>query len=88
MKFNKIKKGDRVVAYIPNIPEAVIAYLSTTSLGAIWSSCSPDFGTEAVIERFSQIAPKVLFIGEKYFYNGKEINIIKRLDEILKKYLP
>ena len=85
MKFNKIKKGDRVVAYIPNIPEAVIAYLSTTSLGAIWSSCSPDFGTEAVIERFSQIAPKVLFIGEKYFYNGKEINIIKRLDEILKK---
>jgi len=85
MKFNKIKKGDRVAAYLPNIPEAVIAYLSTASLGAIWSSCSPDFGTEAVIERFSQITPKVLFIGEKYFYNGKEINIIKKLEKILKQ---
>jgi len=85
MKFNEIKKGDRVAAYVPNIPEAVTAYLSVASLGAIWSSCSPDFGTEAVVERFSQITPKILFIGEKYFYNGKEINIIKRLDEILKK---
>ena len=85
MKEIGIKKGDRVAAYLPNIPETVIAYISTTVLGAIWSSCSPDFGTIGVIDRFSQISPKVLFIGDKYFYNGKKINIIERLNEILKK---
>ena len=76
MKSNKIKKGDRVAAYLPNIPETVIAYISTSVLGAIWSSCSPDFGTTGVIDRFSQITPKILFIGDKYFYNGKKINIL------------
>jgi len=85
MKSNGIKKGDRVAAYLPNIPEAVIAYISTSVLGAVWSSCSPDFGTIGVIERFSQITPKVLFIGDKYFYNGKKINILERLSEILDK---
>jgi len=85
MKSHGIKKGDRVVAYLPNIPETVTAYLATSSLGAIWSSCSPDFGTFGLIERFSQISPKILFIGNKYFYNGKKINIIDRLPEILKK---
>tara|TARA_B100001123_G_scaffold338636_1_gene383322 strand:+ start:1394 stop:3352 length:1959 start_codon:yes stop_codon:yes gene_type:complete len=85
MKSNGIKKGDRVVAYLPNIPETVIAYISSTAIGAIWSSCSPDFGTAGVIDRFSQINPKILFIGEKYFYNGKEINVIERLSEILDK---
>jgi len=83
MKENGIKKGDRIAAYLPNIPETVIAYISTSVLGAIWSSCSPDFGTAGVIDRFSQISPKVLFIGDKYFYNGKKINIIERLPEIL-----
>ena len=83
MKSNGIKKGDRVAAYLPNIPEAVIAYISTSVLGAVWSSCSPDFGTTGVIDRFSQITPKILFIGDKYFYNGKRINILKRLPEIL-----
>ena len=85
MKLNGIKKGDRVAAYLPNIPETVIAYLSTSTLGAIWSSCSPDFGTYGVIDRFSQITPKILFIGEKYFYNGKKINILERLTKILQK---
>ena len=85
MQSNNIKKGDRVAAYLPNIPEAVIAYLSTSTLGAIWSSCSPDFGVNAVIDRFSQIKPKILFIGDKYFYNGKKINILERLAEIIKE---
>ena len=85
MKENGIKKGDRVAAYLPNIPETVIAYISTSVLGAVWSSCSPDFGTAGVIDRFSQISPKILFIGDKYFYNGKKINIIERLPEILNK---
>ena len=85
MRSNGIKKGDRVAAYLPNIPETVIAYLSTSTLGAIWSSCSPDFGSAGVIDRFSQIRPKILFIGDKYFYNGKKINILNRLNEILNK---
>ncbi len=85
MKENGIKKGDRVAAYLPNIPETVIAYISAATLGAIWSSCSPDFGTTGVIDRFSQITPKILFIGDKYFYNGKKINVVERLPEILNK---
>ena len=85
MKSSGIKKGDRVAAYLPNIPETVIAYISTSVLGAVWSSCSPDFGTAGVIDRFSQINPKILFIGDKYFYNGKKINILSRLPEILRK---
>ena len=85
MRSNGIKKGDRVAAYLPNIPETVIAYLSTSTLGAIWSSCSPDFGSAGVIDRFSQIRPKILFIADKYFYNGKKINILNRLNEILNK---
>ncbi len=85
LKKIQIKEKDRVAAYMPNIAEAVEAFLSTSSLGAIWSSCSPDFGTNGVIERFSQIKPKVLIVGEKYFYNGKEINVLERVPQILKK---
>jgi len=81
----KLKKNDRVVAYLPNFIETVEAFLATSTLGAIWSSCSPDFGTNGVIERFSQIKPKILFIADKYYYNGKEINVLKRLPKILKK---
>ena len=80
-----VKKSDRVAAYLPNIPETVVAYLSTAKIGAIWSSCSPDFGVSAVIDRFSQIKPKILFVGDKYFYNGKKINILERLPEIIKR---
>ncbi len=85
MKSCGIKKGDRVAAYLPNIPETVTAYISTSVVGAIWSACSPDFGTVGVINRFSQINPKILFIGDKYFYNGKKISILERLPEILNK---
>ena len=85
LRVNGLKKGDRVAAYLPNIPEAVMAYISTAAIGAVWSSCSPDFGEEGVISRFSQINPKILFIGDKYFYDGKKINILERLPEIVKK---
>ena len=85
MKFNGVKIGDRVAAYLPNIPETVTAYLATSVIGGIWSSCAPDFGVTGVIDRFSQISPKILFIGDQYFYNGKKINILERLSEILNK---
>ncbi len=83
LKKINIKKGDRVAAYMPNTIETVEAFIATTSLGGIWSSCSPDFGSKGVIERFSQIKPKVLFITDQYFYNGKKIDILNRLPEIL-----
>ncbi|EGZ26489.1 hypothetical protein PHYSODRAFT_297189 [Phytophthora sojae] len=67
--------GDRVAAYIPNIPEAIVAMLATTSLGAIWSSCSPDFGAQGVLDRFAQITPKVVFTTDGYFYKGQRIDI-------------
>jgi acetoacetyl-CoA synthetase len=85
LKSIKIKKKDRVAAYLPNSIEAVEAFIASSSLGAIWSSCSPDFGVKGVVERFSQINPKVLFIVDRYFYNGKIINVLERLPEILKK---
>ncbi len=66
-----VQRGDRVAAYLPNIPEAVMAFLACASLGAIWSSCSPDFGPRSVIDRFSQIEPKVLFAVDGYQFNGK-----------------
>jgi len=69
-----VRKGDRVAAFIANRPEAVVAMLATASIGAVWSSCSPDFGVDAVIDRFGQIAPKVLFATDGYFYNGKTID--------------
>jgi len=85
IKKINVKENDRVAAYLPNLIETVEAFIATTSLGAIWSSCSPDFGVEGVIERFAQIKPKVLIIADRYYYNGKEINIIERLPNILKK---
>lgn len=69
-----VKSGDRVVAYMPNIPETVIAFLATASIGAIWSSCSPDFGAKSVIDRFKQIEPVVLFAVDGYHYNGKSFD--------------
>ncbi|GLW95977.1 acetoacetate--CoA ligase [Microtetraspora sp. NBRC 16547] len=66
-----VERGDRVAGYVPNIPEALIAFLATASLGAIWSSCSPDFGAPSVIDRFTQIEPKVLIAVDGYRYNGK-----------------
>ena len=85
LKSIKIKKKDRVAAYLPNTIETVEAFIASSSLGAIWSSCSPDFGVKGVVERFSQINPKVLFVIDKYFYNGKTINVLERIPQILKE---
>ena len=80
-----IKKKDRVAAYMINSIETVEAFIATASVGAIWSSCSPDFGVNGVIERFAQIKPKILFVTDRYYYNGKKINILERIPTILKK---
>ncbi|MBT1704687.1 acetoacetate--CoA ligase [Chryseosolibacter indicus] len=73
-KAEGIQQGDTIAAYLPCIPEASMALLATTSIGAVWSSCSPDFGTNAVIDRFNQIEPKVLFAVDQYTYNGKSFD--------------
>jgi acetoacetyl-CoA synthetase len=78
-----IGRGDRVAALLPNVPEAVIGLLATASLGAIWSSCSPDFGARSVIDRFAQIEPKVLIACDGYGYGGKEYSRAEMLDEVL-----
>ena len=78
-----VKKGDRVCGYISNVPEAIIAMLSTTSIGAVWSSTSPDFGLQGVIDRFGQIKPKILFASESYFYNGKKIDCTQKIEQIV-----
>ena len=69
-----VERGDRVVAYMPNIPEAIVAFLAGASIGAVWSSCSPDFGPASVIDRFAQIEPKVLFAVDGYRYGGKDFD--------------
>ncbi|MEA2478310.1 MAG: acetoacetyl-CoA synthetase, partial [Thermoleophilaceae bacterium] len=69
-----VEEGDRVVAYMPNIPETLAAFLATASIGAIWSSCSPDFGARSVIDRFAQIEPKVLLAVDGYRYGGKDFD--------------
>jgi len=69
-----VERGDRVVAYMPNIPEAIVAFLAAASIGAIWSSCSPDFGPASVVDRFAQIEPKVLFAVDGYRYGGKNFD--------------
>ncbi|MDP0562269.1 MAG: acetoacetate--CoA ligase [Candidatus Endonucleobacter sp. (ex Gigantidas childressi)] len=75
-------KGDRVVAVLPNCPEAIVMMLATTSMGAIWSSCSPDFGLQGVVDRFDQIEPKVLIIADGYFYNGKMFDCTNKINDI------
>ncbi len=77
-----IKSGDRVAAYLPNMPETIVAMLATTSLGAIWTSTSPDFGEDSVIDRFGQTQPKILFTTGSYFYNGKTIDIRHKVRKI------
>ncbi len=80
-----IKTGDRVAGYLPNLPESIAAMLATASLGAVWSSCSPDFGTQGVLDRFGQIKPKLLFAADQYFYNGRAIDCSERIDEVCAK---
>ena len=82
LRQSGIVTGDRVAGFMPNIPETVVAMLATASIGAIWSSCSPDFGINGVMDRFGQIEPKVLFGCDGYYYNGKTIDCMPRLHEI------
>src|SRR5579863_10526046 len=79
--------GDRVAGFLPNLPEAAIAMLAAASLGATWSSCSPDFGVHGVVDRFGQIAPKVLIAADGYFYAGKTLDSLSPMGEVL-KHLP
>jgi len=83
LKARGIGAGDRVAGYLPNMPETIIAMLATASLGAVWSSCSPDFGAQGVLDRFGQIEPKVLIAVEGYYYAGKEIDCLDKLREVL-----
>ena len=83
LQINGVKKGDRVVAYIPNIPEAVVGFLAACSLGAVWSSCSPDFGANSVVDRFKQIEPKVLITVDGYHYQGKSHDRVETVQQIL-----
>ena len=77
-----VGRGDRVVAVIPNIPEAVIAFLACASIGAIWASCSPDFGTRSLVDRFAQIEPTVLIAVDGYTYGGKRFDRRAVIDEL------
>ena len=82
LRATGVTAGDRVAGYLPNMPETVVAMLATTSIGAIWSSASPDFGVQGVVDRFGQIEPKILFSADGYFYGGKRFDSIGRLGPI------
>ncbi len=85
LKKLNLQKGDRVAAYVPNKIESIICFLACAKNGIIWSSCSPDFGVQGVVDRFKQIKPKVLITCDYYYYNGKKINILDKVDLILKE---
>jgi len=78
-----VTKGDRVVGFMPNMPQSIIAMLAATSIGAIWSSCSPDFGIKGVLDRFGQIAPKVLFTANGYYFKGNKLDSLEKISSIL-----
>lgn len=82
MKEWGVKPGDRVAGYLPNMPQTIIAMLATASIGAVWSSCSPDFGVQGVVDRFSQIMPSVFLMADGYFYGGKTYSCLDRLSAI------
>ncbi|WP_028322370.1 acetoacetate--CoA ligase [Desulfatiglans anilini] len=79
-----VKAGDRVTGFVPNMPEAIIGMLAAVSAGAIWSSCSPDFGIKGVLDRFGQIKPKVLIVGDGYYFKGKKFDSLERTANIVK----
>jgi len=85
LKEAGVQVGDRVAGFVPNMPESIIAMLATASIGATWSSCSPDFGIKGVLDRFGQIKPKVLFTANAYYFKGKKINSLERIENILKQ---
>ena len=82
LRAQGVTAGDRVAAYLPNLPGAVIGMLAVASIGAVWSSCSPDFGVRGVLDRFGQIEPKILLAVDGYFYSGKRIDVLPRVAEI------
>ena len=83
LRTQGVGSGDRVAGYLPNLPETLIAMLATTALGAIWSSASPDFGVQGVLDRFGQIAPKVLVGVDGYWYNGKKIDCLEKIAQVV-----
>jgi acetoacetyl-CoA synthetase len=85
LRAKGVAAGDRVGGYLPNMPETVIAMLATASIGAIWSSCSPDFGVQGVLDRFGQIEPKVLFSADGYYYNGQTHDSLAKLKDIARQ---
>ena len=85
MRDRGVKAGDRVAAMMPNMPETIAAMLATTSLGAVWSSCSPDFGTQGVLDRFGQIEPTIFIAADGYYYNGKTIDVTAKIAEVLEQ---
>ncbi len=80
-----ITAGDRVCAVVPNMPETIVAFLACASLGAIWSSCSPDFGERGILDRFGQIAPRLLITCDGYYYAGKTIGMGAKIANVLKQ---
>ncbi len=84
MRKAGVQPGDRVVGFVPNMPESIVAMLAAASIGAVWSSCSPDFGIKGVLDRFGQIKPKVLFTADGYYFKGKPIDSLARIADILK----
>lgn len=85
LRESGVLAGDRVVGFMPNMPQSIIAMLAAASIGATWSSCSPDFGIKGVLDRFGQIKPKILFTANGYFFKGKEIDSLERISKILKE---
>jgi len=85
MRAKGIVAGDRVGGYMPNMPQTIVAMLASVSIGAIWSSCSPDFGIQGVLDRFGQIEPKMFFVCDGYFYNGKAHDTLQKASEIIER---
>ncbi len=85
LRANGVGVGDRVAGFMPNVPEAVVAMLAATSIGAVWSSCSPDFGVNGVVDRFGQIEPKILFCADAYAYGGKSFDCLDKARSIIEQ---
>jgi len=82
MRAEGVRAGDRVAAYMPNLPETVTVFLAAASLGAVFTSASPDFGIQGVLDRFGQVEPKLLFVADGYYYNGKTVDSLGRVAQI------
>ena len=83
MRALGVESGDRIAGFVPNCPEAIIAMLAASSIGAIWTSCSPDFGVQGVLDRFGQVEPKILFTADGYHYNGKALDSLEKISVVL-----